>query len=107
LVVDNLNTHSPAAFYESFPPEEARRLSKKIEFVYTPRHGSWLNMVEIELSVLVRQCLKRRIPDIETLRCEAQAWCEERNRLGASVDWRFTTEDARIKLRKLYPTIDD
>jgi DDE superfamily endonuclease len=106
LVVDNLNTHSPAAFYESFPPEEARRLSKRIEFVYTPTHGSWLNMVEIELSVLVRQCLKRRLADMETLEREARAWCEERNRLGASVDWRFTTEDARIKLRKLYPSID-
>jgi hypothetical protein len=106
LVVDNLNTHSPAAFYEIFPAEQARHLSKKIEFVYTPKHGSWLNMVEIELSVLVRQCLKRRIPDIETLRCEAEAWCGERNRLATSVDWRFTTADARIKLRKLYPSID-
>lgn len=106
LVVDNLNTHSPAAFYESFPPKEARRLAKKIEFIYTPVHGSWLNMVEIELSVLVRQCLKRRIPDIGTLGCEAEAWCEERNRLGTSVDWRFTTEDTRVKLRKLYPSID-
>jgi transposase len=106
LVVDNLNTHSPAAYYESFPPEEARRLTKKIEFVYTPKHGSWLNMVEIELSVLVRQCLKRRVPDRETLEREAVAWCEERNRLGTSVEWRFSTEDARIKLRKLYPSID-
>jgi hypothetical protein len=106
LVVDNLNTHSPAAFYESFPPEEARCLSKKIEFVYTPKHGSWLNMVEIELSVLVRQCLKRRLPDMERLEQEAAAWCEERNRLGTSVEWRFTTEDARIKLCKLYPSID-
>jgi hypothetical protein len=106
LVVDNLNTHSPTAFYESFPPEEARRLSKKIEFAYTPTHGSWLNMVEIELSVLVRQCLKRRLPDTETLEREARAWCEERNRLGTSVEWRFTTADARIKLRKLYPSID-
>ena len=107
LLVDNLNTHTAAAFYESFPPEQARRLANKIEFVYTPVHGSWLNMVEIELSVLVRQCLKRRIPDIETLGWEAEAWCEERNRLGTSVDWRFTTADARIKLRKLYPSIDD
>jgi hypothetical protein len=106
LVVDNLNTHSPAAFYELFPAEQARRLSKKIEFVYTPTHGSWLNMVEIELSVLVRQCLKRRVPDMQTLEQEAGAWCEERNRLGTSVEWRFTTEDARIKLRKLYPSID-
>jgi hypothetical protein len=106
LVVDNLNTHSPAAFYESFPPEEARRLTKKIEFVYTPKHGSWLNMVEIELSVLVRQCLERRSADTQSVEREAGAWCEERNRLGTSVDWRFTTEDARIKLRKLYPSID-
>jgi transposase len=106
LVVDNLNTHSPAAFYESFSAEEARRMSKKIEFVYTPKHGSWLNMVEIELSVLVRQCLKRRLPDTQALEREAGAWCEERNRLGTSVEWRFTTEDARIKLRKLYPSID-
>ena len=83
-------------------------MAKKIEFVYTPVHGSWLNMVEIELSVLVRQCLKGRIPDIETLGLEAEAWCEERNRLGTSVDWRFTTAaDGRIKLRELYPSIDD
>ena len=106
LVCDNLSTHSPAAFYELFPAEQARRLSKKIEFVYTPTHGSWLNMVEIELSVLVRQCLKRRVPDTQTLEREARAWCEERNRLGTSVEWRFTTEDARSKLRKLYPSID-
>ncbi len=106
LVVDNLNTHSPAAFYESFSAQEARRMSKKIEFVYTPKHGSWLNMVEIELSVLARQCLKRRLADTQALEREAGAWCEERNRLGTSVDWRFTTEDARIKLRKLYPSID-
>ena len=106
LVCDNLNTHSPAAFYENFSAQEARRMSKKIEFVYTPTHGSWLNMVEIELSVLVRQCLKRRLADMETLEREAGAWCEERNRLGTSVEWRFTTEDARIKLRKLYPSID-
>ena len=106
LVVDNLNTHSPAAFYENFSAQEARRMSKRIEFVYTPKHGSWLNMVEIELSVLVRQCLKRRLADTQALEREAGAWCEERNRLGTSVDWRFTTEDARSKLRKLYPSID-
>jgi transposase len=106
LVVDNLNTHSPAAFYENFTAQEARRMSKKIEFVYTPKHGSWLNMVEIEFSVLVRQCLKRRLADTQALEREAGAWCEERNRLGTSVDWRFTTEDARSKLRKLYPSID-
>lgn len=106
LVVDNLSTHTAAAFYETFPAEQARRLARKVEFVYTPVHGSWLNMVEVELSVLVRQCLKRRLPDIETLQREVQAWAEERNHLGASVDWRFTTSDARTKLRKLYPSID-
>jgi hypothetical protein len=106
LVCDNLSTHTAAAFYETFSPKVARRLARKVEFVYTPVHGSWLNMVEIEISVLVRQCLKRRLPDTETLRREVEAWAEERNRLGASVDWRFTTFDARTKLRKLYPSID-
>jgi DDE superfamily endonuclease len=104
LVCDNLSTHSPAAFYESFPPEVARSLTKRIEFIYTPVHGSWLNMVEIELSVLVRQCLKQRLPDIETLKRETAAWTAERNRSGTSVDWRFTTDDARAKLRSLYPS---
>ena len=107
LVCDNLSTHSPAAFYEAFSPEIAQRLARKIEFIYTPVHGSWLNMVEIEISVLVRQCLKRRLPDIETLNREAKAWCRERNRLGASVDWRFRTEDARVKLRSLYPSVKE
>jgi hypothetical protein len=107
VVLDNLSTHTAAAFYETFAPEVARRLARKVEFVYTPVHGSWLNMVEVELSVLVRQCLgKRRLPDIETLRREVGAWAEERNRLGASVEWRFTTSDARTKLRKLYPSIE-
>lgn len=106
LVVDNLNIHTPASFYEAFQAERARELSRRVEFVYTPVHGSWLNMVEVELSVLVRQCLRRRIPEAEVLRREAQAWCEERNRAGASVDWRFTTDDARTKLRKLYPSIE-
>ncbi len=106
VVCDNLNTHTAAAFYESFPAEQARRMARRIEFIYTPVHGSWLNMAEIELSVLVRQCLKRRVPDTQTLEREAGAWCEERNRAGASVEWRFTTPDARIKLRKLYPSID-
>ena len=106
LVVDNLNIHTPAAFYEAFEAERARELCRRVEFVYTPVHGSWLNMVEVELSVLVRQCLRRRIPDAEILRREAQAWCEERNQAGASVDWRFTTDDARTKLRKLYPSIE-
>ena len=105
VVLDNLSTHTAAAFYESFSVEVARSLTKRIEFVYTPVHGSWLNMVEIEISVLVRQCLGRRLADIETLGREAQAWCRERNRFGASVDWRFRTEDARIKLRSLYPSV--
>ena len=106
LVWDNLSTHSASAVYETFPPEVARRLARKVEFVYTPVHGSWLNMVEIEISVLARQCLKRRISDIETLDREVSAWCEARNRSKASVEWRFTTEDARTKLRKLYPSFE-
>ena len=103
LVLDNLSTHTAAAFYESFSAEVARKLARRIEFVYTPVHGSWLNMAEIEISALVRQCLKRRLPDEETLRREARAWAAERDRLGASVQWRFTTEDARIRLGSLYP----
>jgi hypothetical protein len=106
IVLDNLSTHTGAAFYESFSAEVGRKLAQRIEFCYTPVHGSWLNMVEIEISVLVRQCLKRRLPDMETLEREAKAWCKERNRLGASVNWRFTTEDARIKLRSLYPSTE-
>lgn len=103
LVVDNLSTHTPAAFYESFTPERARLLARRIEFCYTPVHGSWLNMAEISISALVRQCLKRRLPDEEALGRETKAWEAARNRLGASVDWHFTTEDARTKLRSLYP----
>jgi hypothetical protein len=107
LVVDNLNIHSAASFYEAFDAERARELSRRVEFCYTPVHGSWLNMAEIEISVLVRQCLgKRRVPDAKTLGREARAWCEQRNRQQASVDWRFTTEDARTKLRRLYPSIE-
>ncbi len=105
VVLDNLSTHSGAAFYENFSAEVARKLARRIEFVYTPVHGSWLNMVEVEISVLVRQCLKRRLPDMERLEREAKAWCKERNRVGASVDWRFRTEDARIKLSSLYPSV--
>ena len=107
VVLDNLSTHSGAAFYENFSAEVARELARRIEFVYTPVHGSWLNMVEVEISVLVRQCLKRRLPDEETLEREAKAWCKERNRVGTSVDWRFTTEDARIRLRSLYPSTEE
>lgn len=107
LVVDNLNIHTPASFYEAFDAERAHELSRRTQFCYTPVHGSWLNMAEIEISVLVRQCLgSRRIPEPETLLKEARAWCEERNRSGASVDWRFRTADARAKLRKLYPSIE-
>ena len=86
VVLDNVSTHTAAAFYESFCAEVARNLARRIEFVYTPVHGSWLNMVEVEISVMVRQCLNRRFPDVETLGREAEAWCVERNRLGASVD---------------------
>jgi hypothetical protein len=106
--LDNLSTHTAAAFYESFPAEQARRLARRVEFRYTPVHGSWLNMAEIEVSALVRQCLgKRRLADEETLRREAKAWEAERNRLGASVEWRFATEDARTKLRRLYPAVEE
>jgi len=106
LVLDNLNTHTPAALYAAFPPEEAKRIWDKLEFHYTPKHGSWLNMAEIELSVLSRQCLDRRIPDQQTLRTEVAAWETERNASGATVNWRFTTADARIKLKHLYPLIE-
>jgi transposase len=102
LVMDNLNTHTPAALYEAFAPSEARRLSERLEIHYTPKHGSWLNMAEIELSVLARQCLEQRIPDQETLAEEVGAWEEERNAAESSIDWRFTSADARIKLKHLY-----
>ena len=106
LVMDNLNTHKFAALYEAFPPDEARRLIEKLEIHYTPKHGSWLNMAEIELSVLHRHCLKARIPDQETLIEKVAAWEKTRNASQATVHWRFTTHDARIKLHKLYPSID-
>jgi hypothetical protein len=105
LVCDNLSTHTPAALYEAFAPEEARRLAKRFEWHYTPRHGSWLDVAEMELSVLARQCLDRRIPDIETLNREVRCWEEARNAAVVKVNWHFTTADARIKLRSLYPTI--
>jgi transposase len=105
LVLDNLNTHTPAALYEAFTPAEARRLLERLEIHYTPKHGSWLNMAEIELSVLARQCLNRRIPDREALAGEVGAWEEERNATESTIDWRFTTADARIKLKHLYPEI--
>jgi hypothetical protein len=105
VVLDNLNTHSPASFYETFEPEEARRLTERFEFHFTPKHGSWLNMAEIELSALVRQCLNRRIPDKEVLSQEVSAWQQERNDEVVKVLWQFTTADARIKLKHLYPKI--
>lgn len=105
LVMDNLNTHKIGSLYEAFPPEEARRLAEKLEIHYTPKHGSWLNMAETELSVLTRQCLDRRIPNRKTLEREVDAWQEQRNNEDATVDWQFTTNDARIKLKKLYPAI--
>lgn len=105
VVLDNLNTHGPASFYEAFEPEEARRLAERFEFHFTPKHGSWLNMAEIELSVLVRQCLDRRLPDLATLNHEVQAWRQQRNDEVVKVRWQFQTTDARIKLKHLYPHI--
>ncbi len=105
LVCDNLNTHKMASLYEAFEPKQARLLAKRLEIHYTPKHGSWLNIAEIELSVLTRQCLKRRIPDMETLRNQTKTWEQTRNELQKGVDWQFTTDDARIKLKRLYPQI--
>jgi hypothetical protein len=106
LVMDNLNTHEPGSFYEVFPPDKAKAIWDRFEFVYTPKHGSWLNMAEIELNVLTGQCLKRRIDDIEFVRTEVMAWQNFRNNKDAKVNWQFTTEDARIKLARLYPTLE-
>lgn len=105
LVMDNLNTHCGASLYKAFEPEEARRIIERLDFHYTPKHGSWLNMAEIELSILSSQCLNRRIPDQETLKKEVTAWVNQRNDSATEMDWRFTTSDARIKLRRLYPSI--
>jgi len=104
VVLDNLNTHKAASLYEAFAPEEARRIVKKLEFHYTPEHGSWLNMAEIELSVLQRQCLARRIADEATLVHEIAAWEKQRNEKQATIDWRFSVTDARDKLKRLYPS---
>jgi hypothetical protein len=103
LVQDNLNTHTPASLYEAFEPAEAKRLADRLELHYTPKHGSWLNMAEIELAVLAEQCLDRRVADRVTLEREVLAWQVDRNAIGRGVDWRFTTKDARIKLKHLYP----
>lgn len=107
VVMDNLNTHKPASLYEAFSPEEARRLLDHLEFHYTPKHASWLNMAEIEFSVLARQCLDRRIPTQEMLANEVVAWETRRNEHRKSVNWQFTTAEARIKLKKLYPSFDN
>ena len=105
LVLDNLNTHKVASLYEAFPPEQARRIAERLEIHYTPKHGSWLNVAEVELSVLARQCLDRRIAAVQELRRQVAAWEEERNERGVEIRWRFTTADARIKLRRLYPSL--
>ena|ERR1035437_5965784 len=105
LVMDNYTTHRPCALYEAFPPEEAKRIRDKFEFIYTPVHGSWLNMAEIELNVLMGQCLNRRIDNIATMKEEVEAWEESRNNKEATIDWQFTNDIARIKLKKLYPTL--
>ena len=106
LVMDNLNTHNPGSLYETFTPEKAKAIWNRFDFVYTPKHGSWLNMAEIELNVLTSQCLKRRIDNIEIIRKEVQAWEGHRNNKNAKVNWQFTTKDARIKLSRLYPTLE-
>jgi len=105
VVLDNLNTHDPASLYEAFEPAEAKRILDRLEFHYTPKHGSWLNMVEIEIGVLCEQCLADRLPDEDTLRREIAAWEKERNDQQATVNWHFTTIDARNKLKRLYPVI--
>jgi hypothetical protein len=105
VIQDNLNTHSPASLYKAFEPQEAQRILSRLEFCHTPKHGSWLNMAEIELSILSRQCLERRIADLETLDSEVDAWQDNRNHEETWIDWRFTAADARVKLHRLYPSI--
>ena len=106
LVMDNLNTHKPGSLYEVFTPENSKALWDRFEFVYTPKHGSWLNMAEIELNVLTSQCLNRRIDQITEIKTEVAAWQNHRNNQNATINWQFTTKDARIKLRRLYPTLE-
>jgi hypothetical protein len=106
LVMDNLNTHKKASLYEAFKPAKAKRIADKLEIHHTPKHGSWLNMAEIEMSVMARQCLSDRMDNIGYLQSESMAWAEKRNAQEAKVDWRFTTKDARIKLKRLYPSIE-
>ena len=105
LVLDNLNTHSPAALYEAFPPDEARRILRKIVFHYTPKHGSWLNMAEIEISILSRQCLKQRIDSLERLQAIVQVWTHQRNSQATKINWCFDVSNARTKLSRLYPSL--
>ena len=107
LIMDNLNTHVPGSLYETFPPPKAKALWDRFEFVYTPKHGSWLNVAEIELNVLTGQCLKRRMDNLEFVRKEVLAWQNYRNNKNSKVNWQFTTDDARIKLSRLYPTLED
>ena len=107
LVMDNLNTHRPGALYEAFPPAAAKALWDRFEFVYTPKHGSWLNVAEVELSVMIRQCLNRRITSLRVLRDEVAAWQASRDRIQAKVNWQFTTDDARVNLKRPYPTLDE
>jgi transposase len=106
LVMDNLGTHKPGAFYETFSPKKAKAILDKFNFVYTPKHGSWLNMAETELNVLMGQCLKRRIDNIETVKHEVNAWQQDRNNKEAKINWRFETDEARIKLKHLYPKLE-
>ncbi len=106
LVMDNLNTHTPAALYEAFEPKRAKQLWDRFEFVYTPKHGSWLNMAEIELNVLIGQCLSRRIESIEMMTSEVAAWQRSRDQVQAKINWQFTADGARIKLKRLYSTFD-
>jgi len=107
LVMDNLNTHTPGSLYETFPPTRARELWERFEFIYTPKHGSWLNMAEIELNILIRQCLSRRLESIELMSREVRAWQAQRNTLRAKIEWQFTTDKCRIKLKRLYQTLDE
>lgn len=107
LVMDNLGTHTIGSFYEVYPPERAKALVDRFELIYTPKHGSWLNMAEIELNVMQKQCLNRRIPDIGMLSSQVAAWTKARNKKECSINWQFTTQDSRVKLKRLYPTIDD
>ena len=107
LVMDNLNTHGPGSLYERFEPKEAKRIWDRFEFVYTPKHGSWLNMAEIELNVLTGQCLNRRIDNMETISREVRAWQDHRNNRNSRINWQFTNQDARVRLKRLYPTLHD